>query len=85
MKLEELKGIISDITHDSDMNRNYLQARADKLIYLSKKHNLKLQVKERKRCADFPLDMSIPELKLYDVITVDELEYLKNTIQEEEE
>ena len=79
---KELKGVICDVTHDK---RGYLQSVVEYLVALSIKHNLKLITEEGGGTDENPLDITVPELKLLAVATANELEYIKRTIQEEEE
>jgi hypothetical protein len=92
MKLEELQEKIEqflelneefieigmcDITHDT--GRRYLQAMAEPLVALAKQLNVELIVKKRD-CKDFPIDISIPALKMYAICTIKHWAELKKTL-----
>ena len=79
---KELKGVICDVTHDK---RGYLQSVVEYLVALSIKHNLKLITEEGGGTDENPLDISIPELKLFAITTKYDLTYYNNKFKESEE
>ena len=72
----ELREIgIYDATHDGK-GRGFLQADGAQIVELSKKHNIPLET-GRSQCEKYPREISIPELKLYAVLTSEEMKELE--------
>ena len=75
---EELIEIgMCDIIHD--IGRRYLQVMAEPLVTLAKQLDVALIVKKRD-CKDYPIDISIPELKMYAICTIKHWTELKKTL-----
>jgi hypothetical protein len=69
---EELQEIgMYDVTHDGE-ERGFLQADRRQLVELSKKYNTPLET-GRSQCEQYPREISIPELKMYAVLTDEEM------------
>jgi hypothetical protein len=69
---EELQEIgMYDVTHDGK-GKGFLQADALQLVELSKKYNTPLET-GRSQCEQYPREISIPELKMYAVLTDEEM------------
>jgi len=64
-----------DVTHDGK-GKGFLQADALQLVELSKKYNTPLEITESRR-ERYPLEISIPELKMYAISSNEGLKELE--------
>ena len=64
---EELTEIgMCDVLHDGE--RGYLQCLSEPLVTLAKRLNVEL-IASNRDCKDYPIDLSIPALKMYAICT----------------